>query len=241
MFYILGKWTEEKLDGIIQECSKIEEAGKRIDALSREFLGTDYREHTLVGDSNTPEVFTVNLEGVDCYTFIDYVEAMRISRSYSEFRVNLQKIRYRGDRISFEDRNHFFTDWRESNAVFVEDITPEIGKSATVMVHKVLNTKQDGTTWVPGVRPLQRVIEYVPSCAADDQILDRLRTGDYAGIYSDLPGLDVSHTGIIIWDQGKLFLRHASSIHKKVLDEDLKNYISAKPGLIIFRPRSNRH
>ncbi len=241
MLFILGKWTEEKLEGIIRECSKIEEAGKRIDALSREFLGTDYREHTLVGDSNTPEVFTVNLEAVDCYTFIDYVEAMRISRSSSEFRVNLQKIRYRGERISFEDRNHFFTDWRESNAVFVEDITTEIGKSATVMVHKVLNTKHDGTTWVPGIGPLQRVIEYIPSHAADDQILDRLRTGDYAGIYSDLPGLDVSHTGIIIRDQGNLFLRHASSRNKKVLDEDLKSYISAKPGLIIFRPRSNRH
>lgn len=237
MLFIPGRWTEEELDRIIRKSANVVETGRRIAALSEWFLGTDYREHTLIGDRDTPEVFVVSLEGVDCFTFIDYVEAMRLSRSFSEFTVNLQKTRYRGGRITFEDRNHFFTDWREFNAVLVEDITTEIGKSATIKVRKLLNMKQDGTTWVPGIPPSEREIRYIPSHAADYQVFAGLRTGDYAGVYSDSAGLDVSHTGIIIRDRGHIYLRHASSRHGKVLDEDLKNYISVKPGLIIFRPR----
>ncbi len=239
MLFIAGKWTEGELDRVIGEAARIARTGSRIAALSEVFLGTDYLEHTLVGDSNTPEVFVINLEGIDCFTFIDYIEAMRISRSFSEFKVNLEKIRYRGGRAVFEARNHFFTDWREFNAAFVEDVTSEIGKASIIKVRKVLNVKQDGTAWVPGIRPLEREIEYIPSPAVDDQVLAGLHTGDYAGIYSDLPGLDVSHTGIIMRDKADLYLRHASSRHKKVLDEDLKSYISGKPGLIILRPRPN--
>ena len=232
-----GKWTEDRLDRIIRESSKIGEPGARIDVLSRGFLGTIYMEHTLIGDRSTPEVLVVNLEGVDCFTFIDYVEAMRISGSFSEFVVNMQKVRYREGRITFEDRNHFFTDWGESNAVFVKDVTSEIGKSAAVKVLKLLNIKKDGTNWVSGIGPVQREMDYIPSGAANDQVFAGLRTGDYAGIYSDAPGLDVSHVGIIMKDEANIYLRHASTRHKKVVDENLRSYISDKPGLIIFRPR----
>ncbi|MFI5295276.1 MAG: N-acetylmuramoyl-L-alanine amidase-like domain-containing protein [Thermodesulfovibrionales bacterium] len=237
ILFISGKWTEKELDQFILESSKIGDAGNRIDVLSREFLGTAYQEYTLPGDRNTPEVFVVNLGGVDCFTFIDYVEAMRISGSFSDFVANLQKIRYGGGRISFEDRNHFFTDWMESNAAFVKDATPEIGESAAVTVQKVLNKKGDGTSWIAGIRPARREIKYIPSPAVDDKVLNGLRTGDYAGIYSEAPGLDVSHVGIIIiTGKGKAYLRHASSRHRKVVDEDLINYISGKPGLILLRP-----
>jgi hypothetical protein len=237
MDIVTGKWTEEELDRIIRGSSKIGDAGSRIALLSKEFLGAAYRENTLRGDRDTPEVFVVDLEGVDCFTLIDYVEAMRISGSFSEFIVNLQKIRYREGRIGFGYRNHFFTDWRESGYGSVKDVTPEIGGSASVKVRKILNVKKDGTYWVPGIPRAERRIEYIPSGVIDDRVLTGLRTGDYAGIYSDAPGLDVSHVGIIIKDGGNIYLRHASSRHKKVLDEEFKKYISARPGLIILRPR----
>jgi hypothetical protein len=237
MLFTPGKWTQEELDRIIRESSKIGDIGSRIGVLSGEFLGTDYREYTLIGDQKTPEVLVVNLGGVDCFTFIDYMEAMRISGSFSEFIVNLQKIRYRGGHIAFEERNHFFTDWRGSNASLVEDATSEIGKSGTIKVRKILNIKKDGTSWLAGIRPVQREIEYIPSGYLDDRVLARLRAGDYAGIYSEAPGLDVSHVGIIVKGEGNIYMRHASKRHKKVVDEDLRNYISGKPGLIILRPR----
>ena len=77
---LLGKWTTDKLEQMLGEASKIRGPAARIDFISKQFLNTDYKESTLIGDINTPEVFVMNLEGVDCFTFVDYVEAMRISR-----------------------------------------------------------------------------------------------------------------------------------------------------------------
>jgi hypothetical protein len=63
-------------------------------------------------------------------------------------------------------------------------------------------------------------------------------SGDFVGIYTDKEGLDVSHTGIIIKKDGKVFLRHASSKEKnqKVVDENLSEYMKNKPGLVVYRP-----
>src|SRR5574341_555865 len=77
---ILGKWNEKQLDYIIRESSKIHDLDIRIDFLSEQFLNVDYKESTLIGNINIPEVFVVNLLGVDCFTYIDYVEAMRLSK-----------------------------------------------------------------------------------------------------------------------------------------------------------------
>ena len=55
-------------------------------------------------------------------------------------------------------------------------------------------------------------------------------------------GLDVSHVGIIIRDRDTFLLRHASSDRRsrKVVDQELQEYISGTPGLIILRPRDYR-
>jgi hypothetical protein len=248
MNVILGRWTEDKLDEILRESSKIKEAGARIDFLSRLFLGTNYKESTLIGDVNTPEVFVINLEGVDCFTFIDYIEAMRlsgskrISDSFSEFKENLKKVRYRG-KVAFENRNHLFTDWREFNTESVDDVTEKIGGQKTKSILKILNRKEDGTYFLQGIQPGEREIRYIPSDAIDDSVISKLKTGDYAGMYSEMQGLDVSHVGIIIKDpirssiSNGVNLRHASSKYKKVVDEDFRDYITTKPGLIVLRPK----
>src|ERR1700757_4891399 len=105
----LGKWNEKKLDHIIRESSGIQDLGKRIDFLSEQFLNVNYKESTLIGNINTPEVFVINLEGMDCFTYIDYVEAMRLSSSFSQFKENLRRVRYQSGKVTFENRNHFFT------------------------------------------------------------------------------------------------------------------------------------
>lgn len=235
----LGKFTQEELDHIIHEASTINDVGKRIDFLSRLFLNLDYSESTLIGSINVPEVFALNFEGVDCYTYIDYVEAMRLSSSFSEFKVNLRKVRYKSGMVAFENRNHFFTDWREFNADFVKDITEEIGTQKAIRAQKMINEKEDGTFFLPGIHPVQREITYVPSNAIDESVFNKLETGDYVGIYSEVQGLDVSHVGIIIKDRNDIYLRHASSLkeYRKVVDQDFKNYIIGKPGIIVFRPK----
>lgn len=242
MHIILGNWTQDKLEHMMNESSKIKGAGARINFLSRQFLGMDYKESTLIGDTNTKEVFVINLEGVDCFTFIDYIEAMRLSCSFSEFKENLKKVRYRAGRVAFKNRNHFFTDWREFNSEFIYDITGEISAQNTNSITKILNYKKDGTYFLNGIEPVQREIKYIPSHVIDDSVMDKIKTGDYAGIYSEVKGLDVSHVGIIIKHRDSIYLRHASSEKKNrnVVDQDFRNYISDKPGLIVLRPKNLR-
>ena len=233
----LGRWDQGNLEKIIKE--KPSATGEQIEFLSEQFLGTPYKASTLTGDINTPEVFTVNLEGMDCFTYIDYVEALRLSTTLEDFKANLKDIRYRDGDISFQGRNHFFSDWPTQNSDSVRDITYEIGGNKTIAVEKNLNLKSDGSNFLPGIPAVNRKIYYIPTPEIDDDLLKKLRTGDYVGIYTGIEGLDVTHTGIMIKKDGRVYLRHASSRKKnyKVVDEDLKQYIQNTPGMVIFRPQ----
>ncbi|OPY65742.1 MAG: hypothetical protein A4E63_02882 [Syntrophorhabdus sp. PtaU1.Bin050] len=232
-----GSWSEGQLNRLMSEAAQIKDAGERIDFLSRQFLGVGYRENTLIGDTETAEAFVVNFEGVDCFTFVDYVEAMRCSRSFAGFVNNLRRIRYRSGNVTFEERNHFFTDWREFNHGLVEDVTAQTGGARTKTIRKLLNVKADGTPYLSGIPPRERTIEYIPSYAIDDEVVAKLKTGDYVGVYSELPGLDVSHVGILVDHSGRIHLRHASSLAgcRKVCDQDFVSYIAEKPGIMVLR------
>ena len=236
-----GRWTKKRLDNLFEEASTISDPGMRITFLSGQFLGTPYRESTLTGDAVTPEVFVINLAGVDCLTFIEYIEAMRRSKSFNEFRENIRRVRYCSGEVAFENRNHFFTDWTAFNSDMIVDVTKYVGSGKSRDAGKKLNERDDGTLFLPGVSCRLRQITYIPSIYVDDPVIEKLKTGDYAGMYSETEGLDVSHTGIIIREQDAVKLRHASSVKKygKVVDEDFRDYLEAKPGIIVLRPRGD--
>jgi len=232
----LGNWTGQKLDELLKESAKIASAGERIEFLSKQFLDTPYKKSTLIGDINTPEIFVINLGGIDCFTFLDYIEAMRISISFSEFKGNLKKVRYKSGEISYKERNHFFTDWAEFNSNLVNDISVSISNGKNKLITKKLNEKNDGTQFLKGIPCINHEIVYVPSMAIDDFVMDKLNTGDYIGVYSETEGLDVSHVGIIVIKKNTVSFRHASSKYQRVVDEDFIEYITDKPGIIALRP-----
>jgi len=236
---ILGKWTEEKLDTLLRQSWSIDDIGGRIDFLSARFTYSKYSDGTLIGDAATPEVFVINLKEIDCFTYLDYVEAMTLSRSFAEFRENLRNVRYRSGILSFENRNHFFTDWREVNADIVEDVTASLAGERGIQIEKTLNVKEDGTHFLNGIPPVKRQLTYIPSRILNDGLMEKLKTGDFVGIYSEEQGLDVSHVGIITIEDNIRYLRHASSAeeYRKVIDQDLKDYLLNKPGIIVLRPK----
>jgi hypothetical protein len=235
----LGQWTEDRINELLDKASFIDRPGERIAYLSENYLNTKYKEATLIGSQDRSEVLVIDLEQVDCLTFIEYIEAMRISKSFSDFKENLKRVRYRSGSLSFTNRKHFFTDWKAFHSDFVVDVTREIGGDKCKEVSKRLNEKQDGMLFVPGVSCRLREIVYFQSIHVDDAVMSKLRTGDYSGIYSKEDGLDVSHTGIFIGKQNKNYLRHASSVNKyrKVIDEDFQDYLTSKAGIIVLRPR----
>jgi hypothetical protein len=232
----LGAWSESELDRLIAEATKIKDIGERITFLSGQFLGVPYKELTLIGSATTPETLVINIETFDCFTFLDCIEAMRLSGSFADFNDNLIRVRYKEGIVRYDRRNHFFTDWSEQNREFVYDRTKEIGGKKTETVTKILNRKDDGSSLLPGIGPIKRTISYISPEGLDKTICERLQTGDYVGIYSDFPGLDVSHVGIVVKDGSNINFRHASSAARRVIDEDFSEYILGKPGIIILRP-----
>ena len=234
-----GKWTVNELDARIAQASKLKDTSERIDFISRQFLGVPYQEKTLVGDAQTPEALVINLAGVDCFTFLDYVEAMRWSKSFDDFKENLKKIRYQSGTVDYQHRNHYFTDWIEFNADLVADVTEQVGADKTEKVIKILNGGAGNKQQLPGVPSRKRIINYIPTEDLREVIIERLKTGDYVGVYANRPDLDVSHVGIVIRDGNKFLFRHASSKaqHRTVIDEDFMKYMINRPGLVILRAR----
>ncbi len=236
---LLGSWTEEGIDALLRKSRNIGNPGRRIDFLSQQFLNKDYKENTLTGSARTPEVFVINLRELDCFTYLEYVEAMRSSVSFDEFKDTLIHLRYGSDTVSFESRNHFFTDWCYARAGFLEDMTAYISQGKAKTVLKSMNRKKDGTLYLPGIPVFEREITYIPSDAALETAVDKMKTGDYIGIYSKKEGLDVSHVGIAVKKNNALYFRHASSSEhcRRVVDQDFASYLRGKPGIIVLRPK----
>lgn len=234
----LGKFSEEELDRLMAAASSLHDPGLRIGMISAEFLGVPYRGFTLVGNRETPERLVIDLKGVDCFTFIDYVEAMRISRSMAGFKDALVRVRYGEGKIAFNCRKHFFTDWLQSPDNPVRDITRELCKTACRSTVKRLNLKDDGSLFLPGIGIMEREVWYIPGELVDDSIEEGIKTGDYVGIYSRTGGLDVSHVGIFVRVGNVACLRHASSSEerRRVVDQEFRAYVAARPGIIVVRP-----
>ncbi len=71
------------------------DAGQRNTFIARKFIGTPYESGTL---DTTPELVTVNLDGLDCTTFVDIVLAMSYTvgegrTSWRDFVYNLERMR----------------------------------------------------------------------------------------------------------------------------------------------------
>ncbi|MGL5385369.1 MAG: DUF1460 domain-containing protein [Serratia sp. (in: enterobacteria)] len=212
--------------------------GQAIELLSQTFLDTPYVANRLIGSASTAEQLVIDLRGVDCFTYLDYVEALRTATSESQFVENVIQTRYINGDVSFQQRKHFFTDWAHTRQILADDVTTQLSPHAVTVV-KQLNRKADGELYLPGIAVTERSVSYIPSEFIDQQLISQLQTGDYIGIYTKLPGLDVTHTGFFIMTQSGPVLRHASSRpeNRKVMDSAFASYVLNTPGIVVLRPR----
>lgn len=234
----LDSYTLNKLNAILEKRSKMSnhERGRMIELLSEDFLETPYQANMLDGSENTPEKLIIDFRGLDCFTYLDYIEALRKSTSQTEFINNVIRTRYVDGNVSFLNRKHFFTDWAHREYKLATDITAQISPNA-VNVEKYLNKKADGENYLPGLPVVKRAITYIPSNFIDEEVIKHLQTGDFIGIYTKLAGLDVTHVGLFIMtDHGPMF-RNASSRkeNEKVVDSPFMDYVAKTPGIIVLR------
>lgn len=222
----------------IQQKTKGLAAQQRIKVITEYFLGTPYNNKTLNMVSANQENLVVNLKALDCMTFIEYTEALKRSDNYEDFLQNLKQVRYSDENISYINRHHFFTDWSARPDNLISDVTQEISHNS-VEISKHLNLGQNGKPLLATVPIKNRVIHYIPTRNIDKNVLNQIQTGDYIGIYSPNSGLDVSHVGIAIWQNGQIYFRNASSLKRnlKVVDIELNYYLKGKPGIIVLRSR----
>ena len=225
------------IEKILRESAGSRSPGERITSISRHFLDTPYVANSLVGSPAETEQLVLRLDGFDCFTLLDTVEALRRSDAAGDFPVQMVQVRYRNGEVSYANRRHFFSDWVSDRNSPIRDVTASVSQGRAVYVHKNLNARANEALWLPEIDVVPRTIAYIPASELDETLLAALEPGDYVGIFSQRPGLDVSHTGLIVKAGATVMLRHASSRDavQRVLDEDLVTYMYGKTGLIVYR------
>lgn len=236
-------------------------------SVARQFLGKPYVAHTL--DRNEYEKLVVDVQGVDCTTFIEYALALTFclregQTDFGNFLDYLRDIRYADGEVSYTARNHYFTVWTENNIGkgFVEPVKlppPPLSAirrlqtdymSTHVSSYAMLNRHRE---WLPGIIRMEKSItgrqmQYIPKAKLNDHRLLRgiIRDGDIIVIVTNKKGLDTSHIGIAVWQGATLHLLNASQVHKKVVIEPLTlyRYMQKHPsqiGISVVRVRESSH
>ncbi|MGH2574385.1 MAG: N-acetylmuramoyl-L-alanine amidase-like domain-containing protein, partial [Ignavibacteria bacterium] len=231
-----------------------------ISAVGKSFIGTEYVGNTLEVNP-TSEKLVINLTGLDCVTFVEncltFARCLKDNRtSFEDYKKELEKIRYRDGIIDgYVSRLHYFTDWIYNNQEkeIVKDITQEIGgvvydkKINFMSTHPKSYKKLSVKNNLEQIKNTEEAINsrnyyYIPKDNISP-IYDSLQTGDIIGTTTNIPGLDVTHTGFVYKkEDGGTYFMHASLKNKQVIisDNSLADYVgedSKKTGIIIARPQ----
>ncbi|HUG39181.1 MAG TPA: N-acetylmuramoyl-L-alanine amidase-like domain-containing protein [Longimicrobiales bacterium] len=207
--------------------------GPMMARLGRRFVGADYTPHTL--DPPGPERLVVNLREFDCVTYLENVLAIaRVLRdgapTFPAYTEELRRIRYRGGVLDgYASRLHYFSDWILDNAELgiLRDITAEIGgvrvtepvtwMSSNASSYRQLEGRPERSA---AIREIERRLSARPRSYIPQEriaaIADRIQDGDVIAATSTVRGLDIAHTGLALWVDGRLHLMHAPLVGKSV-------------------------
>ncbi|MCM1520529.1 MAG: DUF1460 domain-containing protein [Lachnoclostridium sp.] len=227
----------------------------RVGEIARMFIDTPYGAGTLEGQ---PEMLVVNLDSLDCTTLVENVAAIAITvgegrNSWQDFLHNLENIRYRGGSLDgYASRLHYISSWiidndHRGNLKDVTDRFPE----ATYCVKSLdfMSRNRDKYPALADDGELQRIKDYesiyrnhrfpyIKSGAVGHKVTQAaLQDGDIVAFVTKKEGLDVSHMGIIVKENGVAYLLHASPRSGKVeIDKrPLAEYLRKATGILGIR------
>jgi Protein of unknown function (DUF1460) len=227
-------------------------------AIAKSFIGTDYAANTL--DTAGKEELIVNLQALDCVTL--YENALVLARcikknklTFNEYKKELQFVRYRGGIIDgYVSRLHYTSDYffdNERKSV-LKDMTKELGGIPFKKKIDFMSTHQNSYLRLKNSREnvenIQKVenkisartMYFIPKTSVK-KIASQIKDGDIIGITTAIDGLDCTHTGIAVWQDGNLYLLHAPVPGSKVQITELPLWeylakIKKDTGIIVARP-----
>jgi hypothetical protein len=225
--------------------------------LGRTFVGTPYVPQTLETDGE--ERLVINLRALDCVTFVENVLALartiRVGGDFPEFTRELERIRYRtGSVAGYPSRLHYFSEWISANAEkgVVTDVTRELGGIRDagpldfMTLHRDAYRQLADDSTFEQIRRIETRLASAPRffipAGAIAAASPRIRDGDIIAATSSLPGLDVAHTGLALWQDGALHLMHAPLVGDSVeiSEQPLAvriQRIRTQDGIMVARPR----
>jgi len=208
-----------------------------IPGVAKEFFGVHYVSCAIMANSNAPhthlnleEELEVDLEAMDCFTFVENTLALSLvlqdgKCEYNAFKENLRKIRYRDGQIDgYASRLHYFSDWAVEQTIhniLVEKTKDLEGVQTRLNINYMTrrapkNPALADENTFKQIKNLEQKLstenvyfiprEKVPS------VLKKLKTGDLVAFTAaEKEGIDVYHTGFV-WKVGKeVHLLHANS------------------------------
>lgn len=245
---------QQRYDQLIQGLSAQQPVGARMVQVGKKLLGSPYQVAPLEqGD----EKLQCGLSAFDCVTLVE--STLAVSRSLGQgfigFTQEMERIRYRGGRLmGYASRLHYFTDWIHDNAQkgIVRDLTQSLGgvpdtRRINFMTthrssYKALSDQQSFELLQKAEEALNARPRFVLPKEFVAGIESQLQDGDILAFATSIPGLDVSHTGLVIRQQGRAHVLHAPLQGGKVLisQDPLPDYLSRQSkmtGILVARPR----
>lgn len=207
--------------------------------------GIPYVAHTLEGKT---EKLTINVDQFDCTTFVETLYALTSATldkrvSWRDYANKLESLRYRGGVMDdYASRLHYISDWivNNTNRGNIKEMTADIpGSKDMIKTLDFMTTHRssypalaDSTEFAKlknfeiGYR-LHKFPYVKKEWLRSKETYAALESGDIICIVTKMEGLDISHLGIIKKEAGKIYFIDASSIGKKVQQEndDLFEYL----------------
>ena len=258
---ISGKADKERFQGIMQDAmtQKMYQRpmGEIVQAIAKQFLGTPYQADLL--DKSKEETLVITLNKFDCVLFVESVLAMARGvavqdYSYETFIERIREQRYsNGQMNGYSSRLHYFSEWISDNQKrgVVKNIGHELG---SMPLHKKLNFmsqhRQSYPRLIRNDDAYQRIVEmegklngvtvdYIPTNQIH-RTYAQLQPGDIVAVATNIPGLDVSHTGLVYrYSDGNIGFIHASPIGEVTIARDLETYVGKVRnaiGILVARP-----
>lgn len=224
-----------RITQILIDASEYASVPQRVTFIARQFIDTPYVSGTL---DSQQELLTVNLGQLDCTTFVETVMALAYTvgehrQSWHDFLYNLERLRYRnGEMSDYGSRLHYISDWAVDNVHrgnFAEVTNQLPGYDFMIKTIDFMSRNADKYPQLSDPQQLERIrnteigyrshrFPYVKKeRVGTKKFAAALHDGDIVAMTTKTPGLDVSHMGIIIMNNGVPYLIHASSAAGKVV------------------------